>query len=151
MMGTEDEGDVGLEDLSFQAEGRVVKRLTFRRGGGEARADGGVLRRDIERYLGGERVTFADYEIDWSGYTAFQRAVLEATRTIPYGETRTYGEIAAAVGKPRGARAVGQALGKNRTCIVVPCHRVVGAKGLGGFSGGLRWKKRLLRLEGVSP
>lgn len=129
------------------ADGRLVREIHLRNGGASDTATG-PLAADLRRYLAGGRVDFSGYAVDWSAYSPFERAVLEATRKIPYGETRTYGQIAVAIGKPDAARAVGQALGKNRTCIVVPCHRVVAANGLGGFSGGLHWKKALLALEG---
>jgi O-6-methylguanine DNA methyltransferase len=103
----------------------------------------------LRRYAAGERVTF-HVTLDWSRYTPFQQAVWQATQRIPYGETRSYGWIAQAIGRPRAARAVGQALGANPTPIVVPCHRVVTSDGrLGGFGGGLDLKRRLLALEGV--
>ncbi|HEY90110.1 MAG TPA: methylated-DNA--[protein]-cysteine S-methyltransferase [Thermoflexia bacterium] len=80
--------------------------------------------------------------------TPFQRAVWIALLQIPYGETRTYGEIAAAVGRPAAARAVGQAVGANPVSIIVPCHRVLGAGGtLTGYGGGLQRKRGLLQLE----
>lgn len=77
----------------------------------------------------------------------FFRRVWEELRRIPYGETLTYRELAERLGKPRTARAVGQALAKNPVPIIVPCHRIVGKQGLGGFGPGLTWKKRLLELE----
>ena len=134
--------------VRLDAEGGLVREVSLRRG---AAPDRGASRlaADLRRYLAGERVNFSSYKIDFSGYTPFERAVLEATRRIPDGETRTYGDIARAIGKPGAARAVGQALGKNRTCIVIPCHRVVGSNGLGGFSGGLDWKRAFLKLEGT--
>lgn len=80
--------------------------------------------------------------------TPFQRAVWEALLRIPVGETRTYGQLAAAIGRPKAARAVGQACGANPIPVLIPCHRVVaGSGGLGGFSGGLEWKRRLLAVE----
>lgn len=134
--------------VTVDAEGRRVREVSLR-SRSPSRNSGGPLAADLRRYFSGEPVDFARYDVDWEGYTAFERAVLEATREIPYGETRTYGDIAEAIGKPGSARAVGQALGKNRACIVVPCHRVVGSNGLGGFSGGIRKKVALLELEGV--
>ncbi len=107
-----------------------------------------VLAAEMKRYLAGEKISFHQFTVDYSGYTDFQKAVLRATRRIPYGETKTYGEIAAAAGKPGAARAVGQVMASNRTCIVIPCHRVVAVDGLGGFTGSLELKKALLRLEG---
>jgi len=101
----------------------------------------------LNRYLSGEQVDFAPIPLDLSSATPFQCKVWEETRSIPYGTTLTYGQLAARLGIPKGARAVGQALKKNPTPIIIPCHRVVGQKGLTGFSGGLNWKKRLISLE----
>ena len=84
--------------------------------------------------------------------TPFQRRVWEALRAIPYGETRTYSEIAAAVGSPRASRAVGMACHRNPVLLFVPCHRVVAAGGrLGGFACGSETKQFLLTLEGNPP
>ncbi len=110
------------------------------------------IAKDLLRYFSGEPVNFANYRVDLSGFTEFERKVYEATRRIPPGELRTYGEIAREIGQPGAARAVGNALGRNPACIVIPCHRVVAANGgLGGFTGGLEWKRKLLRLEGSLP
>jgi len=87
--------------------------------------------------------------VDLGRFSDFERRVLEETRRIPAGQVRTYGQVAAAVGRPKAARAVGNALGKNTACVVVPCHRVVASNGIGGFSGDLAVKRRLLRAEGV--
>jgi len=103
----------------------------------------------LAAYLRGEAVDFSRVPIDLSQFSPFERRVLEETRRIPRGEVRTYGEIAAAAGRPRAARAVGNALNKNSAAIVIPCHRVVAAGGLGGFGGGLHMKRYLLRLEGA--
>lgn len=98
-------------------------------------------------YFSGEPARFHDLP-DTSGHTAFQGMVWRATREIPYGGRRTYGDVANAVGRPNAARAVGAALGKNPYVIVVPCHRVVGASGaLTGFAYGGEWKAALLALE----
>lgn len=82
--------------------------------------------------------------------TEFQRAVWRALQQIPSGATCSYAQIAAAVGRPRAARAVGTACGANPLPLFVPCHRVVSVSGLGGFSGGLAWKKRLLAAEAAA-
>ena len=83
--------------------------------------------------------------------TDFQQAVWRELRRIPLDQTRSYGEIAAAVNRPRGAQAVGQACGANPIPLLIPCHRVLAIRGkLGGFSGGLDWKRRLLTIEGVT-
>jgi methylated-DNA-[protein]-cysteine S-methyltransferase len=107
------------------------------------------LAADMRRYLAGENVSFDRYEVDYSGYTEFQRLVLKAARKIPHGEVRSYGEVAEAVGRPRAYRAVGSTMANNRICIIVPCHRVVGANGVGGFTGSLDHKIVLLELEGI--
>ena len=103
----------------------------------------------LRLYFGGEKAAFND-KLDLSGATPFQRAVWEKTRLIPYGETRSYLWVAEQMGRPEAARAVGQALGKNPLPVIVPCHRVLASDGsLGGFTGGLDMKRRLLSLEGV--
>jgi methylated-DNA-[protein]-cysteine S-methyltransferase len=105
-----------------------------------------VFIRQIEEYFQGRRTTF-DFPLDLSG-TEFQVAVWRELLEIPYGQTRTYGEIAKKLGKPRAARAVGMANHDNRIPIVVPCHRVVGHDGsLTGYAGGLRMKQQLLNIE----
>jgi O-6-methylguanine DNA methyltransferase len=100
----------------------------------------------IREYLDGKRKVF-DFPIELQG-TVFQKKVWNVLRGIPFGETRTYAQIAAAIGNPKAARAVGLANGRNPVCIVVPCHRVIGANGkLIGYAGGLDMKKALLELE----
>ncbi len=101
----------------------------------------------LKAYFTGKKVEFKD-KLDISDATAFQRSVWEATRLIPYGETRSYAWLAAVIGQPKAARAVGQALGKNPIPVIIPCHRVVvGNGGMGGFSGGIQMKGFLLGLE----
>ena len=105
----------------------------------------------VRAYLQGERQHF-DLPINWAVMTPFQRKVLQATYAIPRGETRTYGQIAVAVGNPRAARAVGRAEATNPMPIVIPCHRVLASDGgLHGYGGrgGLDTKAWLLRLEGA--
>jgi methylated-DNA-[protein]-cysteine S-methyltransferase len=103
--------------------------------------------RQLAQYFAGRRQRFA-LPLDPSG-TAFQRDVWDALGTIPFGETRSYAQIAQQIGQPRAVRAVGAANGRNPLSIVVPCHRVVGSTGaLTGFAGGLAVKARLLALEG---
>ena len=104
----------------------------------------------FKHYYSGKRTTFTD-KLDFSNATVFQRQVWETTRLIPYGETRSYGWVANNIGKPKAARAVGQALGKNPFIIIVPCHRVIAGDGkLGGFGGGREMKQTLLELEKVT-
>ena len=105
-----------------------------------------VARTQLLEYLSGARRSF-DLPLDPAG-TAFQRSVWEALRAIPYGQTRTYGEMAAAVGRPKAVRALGQANHVNPLPIFIPCHRVVGKNGaLTGYAGGLDLKGALLALE----
>lgn len=107
---------------------------------------------DIGALLAGEKRRLAHIDLDMTGVPDFDRAVLGETLEIPPGETRTYGDIARAVGDAADARRVGQALGRNPFPIVVPCHRVVGADGaMTGFSapGGTGMKRRLLKIEGA--
>jgi len=107
------------------------------------------LKRKLQRYFDGYRVLF-DEPLDLREATAFQCRVWLAVRAIPYGETRSYGQIARQVGSPGAARAVGQAMAANPLPIVVPCHRVIGSDGnLRGFGGGLDLKRRLLEMEGA--
>lgn len=103
------------------------------------------LIRELDEYFRGERTSFS-LEAKPSG-TPFQQAVWEEMRKIPYGETRTYGEIAEAIGRPGSSRAVGHACHVNHILILIPCHRVVSASGIGGFAPGLDAKKILLDIE----
>jgi methylated-DNA-[protein]-cysteine S-methyltransferase len=101
---------------------------------------------ELREYLAGTRSRFT-FPVAPSG-TPFERSVWDALQQIPYGETRTYGEIAKGLGTPLGARAVGSANHKNPIPIVIPCHRVVqSGGGLGGYGGGLDLKRKLLDLE----
>lgn len=101
----------------------------------------------LGEYFAGQRRDF-ELELDSAG-TAFQREVWSALLTIPFGETRSYGDIARQIGKPSAVRAVGAANGRNPLSIIAPCHRVIGASGsLTGFAGGLQAKQFLLALEG---
>jgi methylated-DNA-[protein]-cysteine S-methyltransferase len=106
----------------------------------------GAVIEQLDAYFRGELTAF-DLPLDLHG-TPFQRSVWARLRAIPYGETRTYGELAEELGKPGASRAVGLANGKNPVGVIVPCHRVVGANGsLTGYGGGLSRKQRLLDLE----
>ncbi len=119
-------------------------------------ADREVLLRLTEQlgeYFSGERQSF-DVPISFDSAHApkispFRRRVWEALRTVPYGETVTYGELAAMTGNPRACRAAGSACGANPMLLLVPCHRVVASDGIGGFAGRLDVKRMLLMLEGA--
>jgi len=134
--------------VELRTEGTKLTGLSLTRRRATPGAMQDRIAEDLERYFRGEPVSFRDIEVDYGDATDFERAVYDATRAIPYGQVATYGQIAKAIGRPNAQRAVGQALGKNPVSIVVPCHRVVATDGLGGFTGGLHWKKKLLRLEG---
>ncbi|MCD6362105.1 MAG: MGMT family protein [Armatimonadetes bacterium] len=102
---------------------------------------------ELRRFFTGQATQFG-VELDLGGVSDFTRRVLTACAVVPYGRTSTYGELAATIGAPRAARAVGRALHSNPLAIVVPCHRIIGADGsLVGFGGGLDMKRRLLALE----
>ena len=110
-----------------------------------------LVRRELDGYFAGETRAFT-LPHDLSGLGAFHRAVLEALyRSTGFGEVTTYGALAREVGKPGGARAVGQAVGRNPIAIVIPCHRVFASSGLGGYAGGLPIKRALLAIEGHPP
>jgi methylated-DNA-[protein]-cysteine S-methyltransferase len=107
------------------------------------------VRRELDEYFEGDRHDF-DLPTDLSPLPAFQRTVLEELARVPFGEVTTYGALAARIGSPRAARAVGGALNRNPVPIVLPCHRVVGSSGsLVGYAGGLDRKQALLRHEGA--
>jgi len=103
----------------------------------------------IKSYLNQKLQVFS-LPIDWTSYTDFQRAVLEETLAIPYGETQSYGQVAAAIGRPKASRAVGQAEKRNEVPLVIPCHRVIGSDGsLTGYGGkeNTDIKDKLLKFE----
>jgi methylated-DNA-[protein]-cysteine S-methyltransferase len=108
------------------------------------------VRRELDEYFAGRRRQF-DLELDWAlARGAFGRRVLEATAQVPYGSLATYRAVASEAGSPRAVRAAGNALGANPLPIVVPCHRIVRTGGaLGGYTGGLERKLKLLALEGA--
>jgi methylated-DNA-[protein]-cysteine S-methyltransferase len=133
-------------------EARLLERLRRRFGPDAsprpARDPGGHGAR-LRDYLAGDLDALVHASVD-SGGTPFQEQVWRALRTVPSGTTRSYSEIATAIGRPGAARAVGTANGRNPVALVIPCHRVVSAdRSLGGYAGGLERKRWLLRHEGV--
>lgn len=107
-----------------------------------------LLPKKLEAYFAGDNIEWSGTRVDLSSYTKFEREVLRAAMLINYGEVTTYKSLADNIGRPNSSRAVGNALGKNKTLILVPCHRVTGSNlSLGGFSQGLEWKKFMLGLE----
>ncbi len=147
--------DTALTGVEFPTSRHVPPGHEVERGiGGEDEGSGpagAVLaraRRQLTEYFAGTRTTF-DLPLDAAG-SAFERRVWDALRTIPYGATLSYSELARRLGDPRATRAVGAANSKNPIPIIVPCHRVVGAHGgLTGFGGGLDRKRWLLEHEGA--
>ena len=148
-----------VERIAYAADGWGVGELVFADGllawhelprpGAKADGDHPLAGR-LRRYFAGSRDVFADVELELEWCTPFQRRAVEALRSIPYGETATYGEVAALAGHPNAQRALGSVCGSNRFAIVVPCHRVVAADGLGSYGSlGPGYKRRLLELEGV--
>ncbi len=108
-----------------------------------------ALADDLSRYFAGQPVDLGRHPVDLCGHPPFRRHALLAACEIPYGEVRTYGWVARRAGRPRGARAAGQAMSRNPIPLVIPCHRVIAAGDrLGGFGGGLQMKSALLSLEG---
>ena len=147
---TDGEGAVRALDFA-DYEDRMTRLLTRHAPGAmvvEGRAPE-VVRRAVEAWFGGD-LTALDGLTVRTGGTDFQRTVWKALRAIPAGETRTYGQLAAAIGSPKAVRAAGLANGQNPIAVIVPCHRVIGANGtLTGYAGGLERKRWLLTHEGV--
>lgn len=145
----------GFVFLTFNRKG--IYRLGLSRGlnisgpypaGGKEKFPWPDLHDEIQGYFKGREIQ-GDYPVIWDGYSAWTLKVLQLTRLIPYGKTVSYKQVAVMAGVPKGARAVGQALHRNRTPLLIPCHRVVGQRGsLVGFGQGLEWKRDLLDLEG---
>jgi methylated-DNA-[protein]-cysteine S-methyltransferase len=140
--------ELGISAIHFEENGRPAEPQPEWERDGDAFAD---LRQQLTRYFRGQLEQF-DLPLAPVG-TPFQLEVWEALRAIPYGQTRSYADIARSIGRPKACRAVGAANGANPLPIVVPCHRVVGSDGsLTGFGGGVEVKRALLELEsGVRP
>jgi methylated-DNA-[protein]-cysteine S-methyltransferase len=151
--------------VALMMRDKVLQRLSFGHRGADSAAAalgldddcilppqgaGAELAERLTRYAAGEWDEFLDVEVEITHLSWFAARVVQAVRQIPFGQTCSYGELAARVGRPRAARAVGGVMAKNRTPLVVPCHRVLGGGGaIGGFSAvdGVRMKRRLLDLE----
>lgn len=140
--------DAGLVAVLFPNQKDVS--FPMRDGSAGARAHLEQAAKALAKYFEGRKREFSGLTLAPSG-TPFQMSVWRALSGIPYGETRSYADIARAIGNPKGMRAVGLANGKNPIPIIVPCHRVIGADGsLTGFGGGLPTKKWLLEFEGIA-
>jgi len=154
--------DSPLGEMFIAATGKGICRLTFDDSEQSLRRlfplativqDDGGLKELVEGALAAieQPLAMPDLPIDIAG-TAFQEAVWRELRKIPAGETRSYAEIAAAIGHPKAVRAVGSANGDNHVCVLIPCHRVIRSDGsLGGYGGGIERKKKLLAAEGIEP
>ncbi|HEX7746589.1 MAG TPA: methylated-DNA--[protein]-cysteine S-methyltransferase [Micromonosporaceae bacterium] len=143
--------DSPIGEFSVATDGTAICGAHFGRvNGAAAEPDDELLQRaisELRAYFVGELTAFT-LPLSVRKGSDFERAVWREMTTIPYGGTRTYGEVAARVGDPAGARAVGVACNRNPIPVIVPCHRIVGAGGkLVGFGGGLDRKRRLLELE----
>jgi methylated-DNA-[protein]-cysteine S-methyltransferase len=136
-------GELWLED-------GVLAWLELPRPGPEPEPSRNPLARRFAAYFAGDRAGFDDIELDLSWCTPLQRAIADALRAVPRGETVTYGELAALAGRPKAPRAGGSFCSANRTPLVLPCHRVVAAGGIGSYGSlGVDYKRRLLELEGA--
>lgn len=137
--------DEAVDEIVAQLADRISPRIL------ESASATDEVRRELDQYFDGSRTTFG-VPLDWRLIQGFARRTLRATAKVPFGSTTTYGDLAYAVGSPRAARAVGNALGSNPIPIVVPCHRVLRAGGsIGGYGGGVERKRLLLSLEGSLP
>jgi methylated-DNA-[protein]-cysteine S-methyltransferase len=153
---------VSVRQVVYEAEGWGIGEIVFEdgllawhelpRAGPRLETEpSDALAARIVSYFAGHPDSFADVELDLDGATPFERSALNAMRAIPYGETATYAEVAAAAGHLNAQRAVGSVCARNKFALVVPCHRVVAADGLGSYGSlGVEYKRRLLELEGVA-
>ncbi|MDG6221469.1 MAG: methylated-DNA--[protein]-cysteine S-methyltransferase [Candidatus Thermoplasmatota archaeon] len=133
--------------LGITMAGDILTRIELEPGIDKGSEPPGVVGKQIMEYFNGERTEFT-LPFQFEG-TEFQKKVWRALAEIPYGKTKTYGDIAREIGSPKSSRAVGAAAGKNPIPIVVPCHRLLAKGGMGGFSGGLWRKDWLLTMEGI--
>jgi methylated-DNA-[protein]-cysteine S-methyltransferase len=142
----------GVCRISYDADPQAeAERLARAYGSRVLRAPPAVdeVRRELDEYFEGRREAF-ELSVDLTGAAGFTQDVLRELARVPFGEVTTYGQLAASVGRPRAARAVGTVMNRNPIPIVLPCHRVVGSTGgLVGYAGGLERKEQLLRLEGA--
>ncbi|MGH2582225.1 MAG: methylated-DNA--[protein]-cysteine S-methyltransferase [Anaerolineales bacterium] len=144
--------DRGVWAASYGISAAEFKAEAARRGSVQCVYDPQKVRsvlKQMEQYLAGKRTRF-EVKVDWRGMTDFQVVVRKAVMAVPYGKTASYGEIAAAVGKPQAPRAVGGVQASNPISFIIPCHRIIAADGsLGGYGGpaGLKIKRWLLDME----
>jgi methylated-DNA-[protein]-cysteine S-methyltransferase len=150
-------GDAGVTRFQLPEASREATEKRLQGGAGAPRLQSppvAIARviADLQRYFAGGRVNFSGVDVDLAGVAPFYVRVYEAARRIGWGETATYGELAARAGSPGAARGVGQALSRNPVAVIIPCHRILASGNkVGGFSayGGTVSKERLLALEGL--
>jgi O-6-methylguanine DNA methyltransferase len=156
----------GVDEVRYEAPGFGVGAIVVEDGrllwhetprpGGPPRLNGArpaehELAGRLAAFFAAEPVDFGDVELDLDDLTGFGRELCDALRAVPRGEVVTYGELAALAGRPGAARAAGTFCARNRFAVVVPCHRVVSAGGIGGYGSlGPGYKRRLLALEGIA-
>jgi methylated-DNA-[protein]-cysteine S-methyltransferase len=145
--------DEGVCEISFAGEqsDEEFRRLLERRGLWPQRDDRAVapVTDQLQEYFAGRRSQF-QVPLDFFGLSPFTQSVLDATAEVPFGQVRTYRQIAERIGRPRATRAVGNALHRNPIPLIVPCHRIVRSDlSLGGYAGGVSVKEQLLHLEGA--
>lgn len=145
--------DIGICYIDYTEEVVVGLRLSSyydNVSSGERTRFSDAVFQQVVGYFSGECKKF-DIAIDMSYLTDFQQKTLQELQAIPYGEVRTYKKIAEAIGNPKAARAVGNACNKNPFQLIIPCHRVIGAKGaLTGYAAGIEIKRRLLEIENIN-
>lgn len=157
------ETPIGIVNLGATARGLRMLEFPVRQGRNEPSYAAAATRGDVAaaahlaeaceqvtEYFDGKRTEFA-LRLDWTGVTGLRLTVLQLLAAVPFGATTTYGELAKGAGSPSASQAVGAIMGSNPLPIVVPCHRVLAADGLGGFGGGPRTKEWLLAWEGALP
>ncbi|MCW8130614.1 MAG: MGMT family protein [Planctomycetota bacterium] len=145
--------DIGLRELRLPgSDPKLAGKKALLKGLPELADQEGALgkrvRAKLERRLHGDRVDLPWEAFDLSGHGPFFTKAWRALYEIPFGQVKTYGEIAQAAGSPKAVRAAGQACGANPIVLFIPCHRVIACSGPGGFGAGLEWKAKLLKLEG---
>jgi methylated-DNA-[protein]-cysteine S-methyltransferase len=146
-----DAGEFGVGTVVYDPDGHLVWHELPTTGVRSCDATSDPLALRLAAFFRGRPDDFADVELDLSELTPFGQALARALRAVPRGEIVSYGELAALAGRPGAARAAGTFCARNRFAIVVPCHRVVGADGLGSYGSlGLGYKRRLLELEGAA-
>lgn len=141
----------GLAELDFPKVGRASSRATKQDGiPASVRDWHRITESALKNILAGNEPENLP-PLDWTGKTDFQKSVWRQMLKIPVGKTKSYGEVAESIGKPKAVRAVGGACGANPIPVLVPCHRVLAAHGkIGGFGGGLEWKRKLLAIEEIN-